>query len=119
MATSPLPPTTEAAPALPSALERPLPSGRSVVLRIRGTTEELEVRSPAGDVELRVTLGPDGPVLHLRAARLELEAADTVTLDCRRFEVAARDEICLTGQEMRVRTEGDIHLNGDVIHLNC
>ena len=34
----------------PALGERPLPSGRSVVLRVRGTTEELEVRSPAGEV---------------------------------------------------------------------
>src|SRR5262245_38693847 len=96
-----------------------LPSGRSVVLRVRNGTEELEVRSPTGAVEVHITLGEDGPVVRLAAARLELAAADTLALNCRRLEVHAEEDLRLTGREMRVQTEGDIHMNGDVIRLNC
>ncbi len=112
---------------VPATRERSLPSGRSVVLKVTGAGEELEVRSPAGAVEVRIVLGDGGPVVHLSGARLELEAPDTVAFHCRRLEVNTQEGthlnsaggLHLTGQEMRVQTTGDIHLNGDVIRLNC
>ncbi len=113
------------------ALERPperfLPSGRSVVLKVAGTCEELEVRSPQGEVEVRVTLTESGPVVSLRGARLELASPDAVTVNCRRLEVNTTEgtqllstgDLRITGREARVQTEADIHLNGGIIHLNC
>jgi hypothetical protein len=95
---------------LPPATTRQLPSGRSVVLRV-GDAEELEVRSPDGEVEVRIVLTPSGPVVRLRGARLELEAAESVDVRCRDFNVRA--------DEMRVKTDGDIHMNAAVIRLNC
>ena len=106
---------------------RLLPSGRSVVLKVTSAGDELEVRSPGGTVEVRILLSDTGPVVHLSGARLELEAPDTVALRCRRLEVTTEESthlssagsLRLSGQEMRVQTKGDIHLNGDVIRLNC
>jgi hypothetical protein len=106
---------------------RPLPSGRSVLLRVADGREELEVRGPEGAVELVVLLTADGPVVRLSGARLELESLDAVAVRCRRFEVEAAEaahlhsagEVRLTGEEVRVRTEGDIHMDGAVIRLNC
>src|SRR5579859_547084 len=66
------------------ATERNLPSGRSVVVRVDGGKEELEVRSPNGDVEVRITLTDAGPVVSVRGARLELESPDAVSVNCRR-----------------------------------
>lgn len=97
-----------------------LPSGRSVVLRVAGEQEELEVRSPTGEVEVRITLSSEGAVVNLRAARLELESAETVTVNCRRFAVNSAEGTDLnSGGELRIKTEGDMHFNGGVIHLNC
>ncbi|MFO0840788.1 MAG: hypothetical protein U0797_00090 [Gemmataceae bacterium] len=90
--------------------ERTLPSGRSVILRV-GDSEELQVRSPDGEVELTVVLTEAGPVVRLRAARLEMETAESVDVRCKNFNVRA--------DEVRVKTDGDIHLNGAVIRLNC
>ena len=109
------------------AQERFLPSGRSVLVKITSAGEELQIRSPRGDVEIRITLGEGGPVVHLSGARLELETPDTLALHCRHLEVDTAESIDLksggnlqlSGQEMRVQTTGDIHLNGDVIRLNC
>jgi hypothetical protein len=89
--------------------------------------EDLQVRSPSGELEVHICLTEDGPVVHLRSARLELDALEAVALNCRRLEVNTEEstrlntagELQLTGQEMRVQTTGDIHLNGEVIHLNC
>ena len=91
--------------------QRQLPSGRSVTLRFGDGNESLEVRSPLGEVEVRIELTDAGPVVKLRGARLELEAADAVAVRCKQFDVRA--------EEMRVKTEGDIHLNGGIIRLNC
>jgi hypothetical protein len=90
--------------------ERVLPSGRSVVLRV-GDAEELEVRSPDGEVEVRIVLTDAGPVVRLRAARLEVESAESVDVRCKNFNVRAG--------EVRVKTDGDIHMNAGVIRLNC
>jgi len=107
--------------------ERLLPSGRSVVLRVGESREELEIRTPQGDMEVRITLSEDGPVVQLRGARLELEAADSLAVRCRQLELTTTEgthlrssgDIQITGRQMRVITEGDIHMNGDIIHLNC
>lgn len=98
---------------------RQLPSGRSVVVRVHDSKEELEVRSPGGEVEIRIVLTETGPVVSLRGARLELESAETVAVKCRSFEVNASEGVAIAGHEMRVKTEDDIHLNGKIIRLNC
>ncbi|HMC66564.1 MAG TPA: hypothetical protein VKI65_16645 [Gemmataceae bacterium] len=106
--------------------ERLLPSGRSVVLRVGECNEELEIRSPQGEMEVRITLSEDGPVVQLRSARLELEAADSFAVQCRRLELnsaeglqlSSNGDIEIVGREMRVLTEGDVHMNGDIIHLS-
>jgi hypothetical protein len=110
-----------------SAPARVLPSGRSVVLKIGDDCEDLEVRSPDGDVEVRITLTDQGAVVSLRGGRLQMESADAVALNCRRLDVVTTEgtalgsagDVLITGRGMRVQTENDIHLNGGVIHLNC
>ncbi len=107
--------------------EESLPSGRSVVVRVEEGGEVLEVRSPDGLVEVQVILGEGGPVVRLSAGRLELAALEDVSVRCRRFavhssegtELTSDGNVSVAGQEMRVRTTGDIHMNGDVIRLNC
>lgn len=106
---------------------RQLPSGRSVVVRVNDSKEELEVRSPQGEVEVRITLTESGPVVSLRGARLELESPDAVSVKCKSFEVTTTEgtslhstgDVTITGHEMKVKTEADIHMNGGVIRLNC
>ncbi len=107
--------------------ERLLPSGRSVVLKVAGDREELEVRSVAGEVEVRIILTEKGPGVNLRSPRIEVESVDSVAINCRRFELTTAErtdlvsagDVLITGREMRVKTQGDIHMNGDFIHLNC
>jgi phage gp45-like len=104
-----------------------LPSGRSVILRIGPEGEELEIRSPEGQSELRICLAESGPVVYLRSGSVNLEATEDVAIDCRRFAVRAAErldmntagELLLRGHEFRLKTASDIHLDGDVIRLNC
>jgi hypothetical protein len=83
---------------------RILPSGRSVVVRLAAGAEELEIRSPRGEVEVRIVLTETGPVVRLSGARLELDAAETVAVRCRRFEVRAEEDICLDGAMIRLNS---------------
>jgi len=106
---------------------RLLPSGRSVVVKVAGECEELEIRDAKGAVEVSISLTAQGPLVRIRGGRLELDAADTIALRCRRFEVQTSEStelksdgaVRITGEELRVKTEDDIHLNGQVIRLNC
>ena len=103
-----------------------LPSGRSVVLKVSDGREEMEIRSPAGDVEVRITLTDQGAVVSLRGGQLQMQAADTISMNCRRLDVVTTEgttlgsagDVLITGREMRMKTEKDIHMNGGVIHLN-
>lgn len=81
-----------------------LPSGRSVVVVVGDGREEVQVRAPEGEVEVRILLGGAVPEVRLRSARLAIEAADSVAIEAREF---------------RVRTREDIHLDGAFIRLNC
>ncbi len=107
-------------------LERQLPSGRSLVLRTDPAGEELEIRSRRGEVEVRIVLTDAGPVVTLRGGRLEMESP-AVTFRCESFDVQASSEVNLTSQgevriaadQLRARTQQDIHLNGAYIRLNC
>jgi hypothetical protein len=118
----------ETAPAEPrSGQARVLPSGRSVVLKIGDECENLEIRSPDGDVEVRIKLTNQGAVVSLRGGRLQMDSADAVALNCRRLDVVTTEgtalgsagDVLISGRAMRVKTENDIHMNGGVIHLNC
>jgi hypothetical protein len=106
---------------------RPLSSGRSLILREREGGEELEIRSSDGETEVRVVLTDASPIVTVRGARLQIEAPDSLSVQCRRFEVHAEEaavihsggDVNVSGEVMRVRTAGDIHMDGDVIRLNC
>lgn len=107
-------------------LERQLPSGRALVLRTDPAGEEIEIRSPRGEVEVKIVLTDAGPVVTLRGGRLELDAP-AVAVRCQSFAVQAEQDVHLAaqggvhiaGEELRARTAQDIHLNGAYIRLNC
>ena len=107
--------------------EKLLPSGRSVVLKLVGDSEELEVRSPDGSLEVRITLTDQGAVVSLHGGRLEMESPDTIALRCRQLEINSAEgtdllsggDVRITGRELRVNAESEIHMNGSIIHLNC
>ena len=107
--------------------EKVLPSGRSVAIRVANDQEELEVRSPEGEVEVRITLTAEGPVVHLRSARLQLEATDEVKVQCRKFEVHSTEgtelksdgNVNISAQaDVNVQTGQDTRINGRMIYLN-
>lgn len=89
----------------PGAVSRAvLPSGRSVAVQAGAQGEFVEVSAPGGEMEMRIDFTPEGPVVRLRCARLELASAGDVAVSCRNFDL---------------RTTEDVRLNGRNILLNC
>jgi len=84
------------------AAERILDSGRRIEVESRGDgTDLVTIRGVGDEVELRVTLTADGPVLHFQAARMALESAGRIAVECDEFDVRARTSI-------RQHSEGDL-----------
>lgn len=105
-----------------------LPSGRSVSVTSDGQCEEIEVRSPDGEIEIRLALTDAGPVLTLRGARLEIQSTDTIALNCRQFMVRAEDGVLMqtsgdigvySDAEIRVKSAQQTFIDGDYVNLNC
>src|SRR5687768_760922 len=88
---------------------RELPSGRTVLV-LGGSTDEIEVRSPTGQPEVRITFGPNGPEVSLRAARLELDAP-TLAVRCRDLDVRAEETVSLdAGKALALRSAGELRV---------
>jgi hypothetical protein len=103
----------------PQTAPQALPSGRSVVLRYGDGEEQIEVRSPSGEVEVRIVLTDRGPVVRLRGARLELEAPEEIALTCGRLAVHTKEALELASAgAVHVRAEEDLRLDGKMIYLN-
>jgi len=87
----------------------------------------VEVRAASGQLELRIRMTDDGPVLELESVRLMLKATESVDVECEDFNVnaqrsvgiAAQSEITISGAaDVRVDAEGEVHVTGEIIHLN-
>lgn len=105
-----------------------LPSGRSIVVKAVDTGEEIEVRSPTGEIEVSIAFTDKGPIMKLHGGRLEINSAETVVVNCRRFEVNASEALLMrseqdvgiaAGGEIRVKSAGETFIDGDMVNLNC
>jgi hypothetical protein len=114
----------------PQVTELPalLRSGRRVSLVTSNHSEELRVVGPDGTVELAVILTPEGPVLRLRGARLEIDSTDSIAVRCRSFELQTEGALSLqaggdlalsTAREIHAKSMGQTFIDGDYVNLNC
>ena len=88
-----------------------LPSGRTLHVAT-GERELIEIRSADGLLELQIILTPTGPLVRLAATRLELSATETIALRCQDLDIQ-------TSGETRLRSLGDMHLDGATVRINC
>jgi len=92
-----------------------------------GTGESIELRSKDGALELRITMTREGPMLHVKGGALSIEAADAVSVSCKRFDVRATESIHMetgllaveSAGEVRLKSMGQTHIDGELLHLNC
>jgi hypothetical protein len=96
-----------------------LREGRTLSVESAGNEELVEVRSSSGQVELRIKLTEEGPVLQFESARLQLKATEAVETESRRVEIKATESLQLTSEdEVKVDAEGEVRVNGRMIYLN-
>jgi uncharacterized protein (DUF2345 family) len=104
-----------------------LESGRRVAVSSCGDDEVLEITSASGEVELKVTLGPGGPVISLVGARLDISAREEINISSKRVNVRAEERVEVKSggpldidarDEMKINSEKDVRVKGEIIHLN-
>src|SRR5262249_39595356 len=96
-----------------------LREGRTLSVEQSGTDELVEIRSSSGQVELRIKLTEEGPVLQMESARLQLKASEAVEIESKRVEIRATETVQIASKdEVKVDAEGDVRVNGKMIWLN-
>jgi hypothetical protein len=96
-----------------------LREGRTLRVEQSGADELVEIRSSSGQLELRIKLTEDGPVLQMESARLSLKASEAVEIESKRVEIRATETVQLTSKdEIKVDAEGEVRVNGKTIWLN-
>ena len=96
-----------------------LREGRTLTVESAGEGELVEIRSSSGQVELRIKLTEDGPVLQVESARLQLKASEAVEIASKRVEIHATETVQVASDnEVKVDAEGEVRVNGKMIFLN-
>ena len=104
-----------------------LRDGRTLSVTTDGRDELVEVRASSGQLELRIKLTEQGPVLQMESVRLELKASEAVEIEAKQFAVRteqgialeSKGEVAVRGEaDVRVDAKGEVHVNGAMIYLN-
>lgn len=96
-----------------------LREGRTLSVEQSGMDELVEIRSSSGQVELRIRLTEEGPVLQMESARLQLKASEAVEIESKRVEIRATESVTLASKdEVKVEADGEVRVNGKMIYLN-
>lgn len=104
-----------------------LQGGRTLRVASQGSEELVEIRAASGQLELRIRLTEQGPVLQMEAVRMQLRATEALELEARQVTVKAEDKLALASEgelrveskgETKVEAEGDVRVVGKTIHLN-
>lgn len=115
---------------MPIAMSRPtlaLQHSRTLSVSTADDHDLVEIHGAGGEVELRIKVTPEGPVLLVESVRLALKAKEDVSVECGSFEVRATDSVDLhsdggmqlSGEaEIRVNASGDVRVVGEKIYLN-
>jgi hypothetical protein len=107
--------------------ELELHRGRTLTLASSGDDDLVEIRDSSGQLQLRVRMTPEGPVLEVETVRLSLRASEAVDIETKEFNVNAerslgfssQGEITLSGKaDVRVDADGEVHVQGEMIYLN-
>ena len=91
-----------------------LPSGRTLVVSpgANQKTDQLEILSPDGQVEVEILLTPNGPLVRVHGGGLKMTSTQSIQLE-------AAGSVEIQAEELRVRTTRSVHLDGETIRLNC
>jgi hypothetical protein len=94
-----------------------LDDGRQVAITRDGARQAVEIRAASGQLELRIRMTEDGPVLSLDAVKVELRASD-VAIACDTFEVTATEKVSIASAgttEVKAAGQIDVTSPEDVV----
>ena len=96
-----------------------LREGRTLSVEQTGGDDLVEIRGASGQVEVRIRLTEDGPVLQMESARLSLKASESVEIESKRVAIKATETVEIASDnEVEVEGKGDVRVNGKMIYLN-
>ena len=96
-----------------------LREGRTLSVEQTGSDDLVEIRGASGQVEVRIRLTEDGPVLQMESARLSLKASESVEIESKRVAIKATETVEIASDnEVEVEGKGDVRVNGKMIYLN-
>lgn len=109
----------------------PLRNGRTLTVasspdRKADSDQIVELRAASGELELRIRMTEEGPLLCVDGLRLSMTAADDIELRCSAFTVDA-ESVAITSQggidlsaekEVGVCSKDDVRVRGKMIFLN-
>lgn len=99
----------ERGPSAEGELHAPMSGRRIRIEASDAASDQLVIRDVDGEVELRVILTPQGPILKLKGARVELDA-DVLGLRCRELEVDVSGAARLQANSIETKIVGDQQL---------
>lgn len=107
------------------ARELYLRDGRKVVVT-DGAEALVEIRNPAGLLEVRIKLTEEGPVLQLESVRMQLKAAEAVEIASKHVAITASEQVEVAGRQVAIASDedvdvdakGEVHVVGKMIFLN-
>lgn len=86
-------------------------------LRIDKAGNMLEIESPEGNIELRVKITPEGPVLSFNSTKISMNSDADVSLQCKKFHLKTSEETKIeSGGDLRQQVAGnlDVHVRDDI-----
>ncbi len=103
-----------------------LRDGKTLVVSDQGRDQLVEVRASSGQVEVRIRLTDQGPVLQMESVRLELKATEAIAIESRSVEIKGTDHVAVEGQDVSVHGDhdvkvdaaGEVRVVGKMIYLN-
>ncbi len=104
-----------------------LRDGRTLTVAGAGTEELVEIRASSGQLEVRIKMTEQGPVLQMESVRIQLKASESVDVEAKQFNVRTAEGMALESQgaikiageaDVRVDAKGEVHVNGKMIYLN-
>src|SRR3954466_10245406 len=91
-----------------------LREGRTLAIKEQGGDQILEVRSGGGQIELRIRLTEEGPVLQMESAKLQLKATESVEIESKRVEIRATESATIeSAGTLDLKSEGDTKVEAE------
>ena len=88
--------------------------GRKVVVK----DQLVEIRSESGQVEVRIQMTEQGPVLQMESVRMKIAASEALEIESPQIAITGGKIEVEGEEEVTVESKGDVRVVGKMIYLN-